>query len=455
MKISNIVAFALLLSAVLCGQNTQNGTIPVTAGSLATHSSPLARGSSADSTSTPFPVLFDADGNFQQDSDDFVWDSVNNRLGLGNASPSDTIDILSGKIRVNSGTAGAEAYNLSGRVGVGFPVPYFTPTTDNSIIAFDVYPRGTPSNYTPNTGVAWFDLCSTDINLGLSGYECLRMGKFANGDAHVSAAQGGTGIVRNLDLQINGGRVGIGTRSPAALLSVGSSSPFQVNTNGNITKLNNVTTNFPSGNAAGYLTNDGSGNFYYSKIGGSSALDTYTASSLPVAPPVGTLAKVSDGTSISNCASGSGTIKRLCQWNGSAWEFSPAGGYVLSAQPGTITAHATSFAGPGIATVAAAEGLRQYVVARACQVTNMYMNLGADQPATGSLAVIFRVASGGVFPGDTGITAVVPPGAPAGMIVSDTVHTADLAPGDLVSIKLVNEAATEANIVTINFYCAY
>lgn len=57
------------------------------------------------------------------------------------------------------------------------------------------------------------------------------------------------------------GRVGIGTAAPASTLSVGSSNQFQVNSTGNIVKLNNVPTNFPAtqGAANSILTNDGSG----------------------------------------------------------------------------------------------------------------------------------------------------------------------------------------------------
>lgn len=426
MKILSILASALLLSAVANAQSNQ-------------------------SAATPDPVVFDHLGNFVEDSTNFTWDSTNHRLGLGNPSPADTLDVLGGKIRLNSGTTRTEAFNLSGRIGIGIPVPYFTPTTSNSVIAFDLYPKGTPSNFSSNTGVTWFDLCSTDVNLFGSNYECLRLGKFANGDAHISSAQGGSGLVRNLDLQINGGRVGIGTTSPAALLSVGSASPFQVNSNGNIVKLNGVVTNFPSANAAGYLTNDGFGNFYYTPINSS----TSPATTLPAVPAIGTIARISDGASISDCTSGSGTITRSCQWNGSAWVFSPVGAYVLSSQPGTIPANATSFAAPGISTVASMEERRQYVVAKACQISNMYMNLGEDQPASGSLVVTLRVGREHVSPTDTSITATVQPGTSAGTIVSDTVHTVDLAAGDLVSIKLVNAAPTTGNLLTINFSCDY
>jgi hypothetical protein len=58
------------------------------------------------------------------------------------------------------------------------------------------------------------------------------------------------------------GNVGIGTTSPAAMLSVGSSSQFQVSSGGNLTKVNNVTYSWPSaqGSSNEVLTNDGSGN---------------------------------------------------------------------------------------------------------------------------------------------------------------------------------------------------
>ncbi len=60
----------------------------------------------------------------------------------------------------------------------------------------------------------------------------------------------------------SGGNVGIGTINPTSALSVGASSQFQVNSSGNIVKINNIATSFPSvqGAAATYLKNDGSGN---------------------------------------------------------------------------------------------------------------------------------------------------------------------------------------------------
>jgi len=56
--------------------------------------------------------------------------------------------------------------------------------------------------------------------------------------------------------------VGIGTTTPQSKLSIGSTSQFQVDSIGNIKKLNNLTTSFPSIQGANgqTLTNDGNGN---------------------------------------------------------------------------------------------------------------------------------------------------------------------------------------------------
>jgi trimeric autotransporter adhesin len=62
------------------------------------------------------------------------------------------------------------------------------------------------------------------------------------------------------------GKLGVGTTAPASALSVGTNSEFQVNSTGDIAKLNNVTTSFPSsqGAANSFLRNDGSGNLTWS-----------------------------------------------------------------------------------------------------------------------------------------------------------------------------------------------
>jgi len=69
---------------------------------------------------------------------------------------------------------------------------------------------------------------------------------------------------------VEGGNVGIGTTSPTSLLSIGSSSQFQVDSSGDIVKLKNLTYSWPSAHTTnGLLTNDGSGTLTWGTIGGS------------------------------------------------------------------------------------------------------------------------------------------------------------------------------------------
>jgi len=70
-----------------------------------------------------------------------------------------------------------------------------------------------------------------------------------------------SGAQVNYALVTNAGYVGIGTVTPAELFSVGSSSQFTIDINGNITKINNIAYSWPSaqGTAGDVLTNNGSG----------------------------------------------------------------------------------------------------------------------------------------------------------------------------------------------------
>ena len=66
----------------------------------------------------------------------------------------------------------------------------------------------------------------------------------------------------------NAQNVGIGTTTPLAQLSVGNNSQFQVNSTGNLIRINNVAYSFPAtqGTANQILKNDGSGNLAWSAI---------------------------------------------------------------------------------------------------------------------------------------------------------------------------------------------
>lgn len=69
-------------------------------------------------------------------------------------------------------------------------------------------------------------------------------------------------------MQMYSQNVGIGTNNPLEKLSVGSTSQFRVDVNGNIIRINNVPYSFPSapGGAGQLLINDGNGNLTWANI---------------------------------------------------------------------------------------------------------------------------------------------------------------------------------------------
>ena len=74
----------------------------------------------------------------------------------------------------------------------------------------------------------------------------------------------GNALYGNLDNSY----IGIGDSSPASLFTVGSGDTFQVDSSGDLARINNVPYAWPAGNSAGSLTNDGSGNLSWSSSSG-------------------------------------------------------------------------------------------------------------------------------------------------------------------------------------------
>lgn len=93
------------------------------------------------------------------------------------------------------------------------------------------------------------------------------------------------GTLDNTDVLFVSGSGGPNTRmqiSSTGLVSIGGSSQFQVSNTGNLTKINNVATSFPSsqGAANSVLSNDGAGNLSWIAAGSAQAVNsTYTGGS--------------------------------------------------------------------------------------------------------------------------------------------------------------------------------
>jgi hypothetical protein len=93
-----------------------------------------------------------------------------------------------------------------------YPVVTYRPTTDNTVCAYDLMPRGTP---TPGSfGFAWMDVCNKDVRAGASSVGSLHLemgsdGAFVSCNAYGSETQQpllfGIGITRYLELQTTGG----------------------------------------------------------------------------------------------------------------------------------------------------------------------------------------------------------------------------------------------------------
>ncbi len=84
----------------------------------------------------------------------------------------------------------------------------------------------------------------------------------------------------------SGGNVGIGTTNPQAQFAVGTTSQFQINSTGNIIKLNNVTTSFPSsqGAANSLLQNNGSGTLVWADPASTGGIGYWTRTGTVLSP---------------------------------------------------------------------------------------------------------------------------------------------------------------------------
>jgi len=159
-----------------------------------------------------------------QDNSNFFWDSANARLGIGTS----TFFNAAAKLEVSSGS----------------DVRFALSDTANGNASFWLRTNGT-EQFVFNSNTSATDattISSTPLRFGT-----------------------GNTVAMTVDTSQ---KVGVGTQTPTSLFSVGGSSQFQVNSTGNVVKINNVATSFPASQGAANTAflNDGSGNMSWGLI---------------------------------------------------------------------------------------------------------------------------------------------------------------------------------------------
>ena len=189
-----------------------------------------------------------------------------NNSGSFGASSNFRLDVTNKNLVLGSGTTGSTWNSQSAIIQGGNNSVFFGQGTDMWISGNAYFNSGWKYKSTGASG-----------NIGINEtMVMLRTAPSGTADAALTwsvpikadgttAALGGdvsqtSGTFTGATMIVNGTGASVGSATATSLFNVGSSQQFQVNGSGNIVKLNNVTTSFPSSNSAGVLTNDGSGN---------------------------------------------------------------------------------------------------------------------------------------------------------------------------------------------------
>jgi len=168
---------------------------------------------------------------------------------------------------------------------------------------FDIQDNGTSKFYVKNDGMVGINTSSPTLQLTLGGantvfgvdntaifqaknsagtYESYLTPRGSDNITYLNYGASGFNIRNNSStstmFMTNGGNVGIGTTSPSSLFSVGSTSQFQIDANGDPIKIKNLTYSWPTSYNAGIgtvLRNNGNGTLTWAQIGGGTKiLDT-------------------------------------------------------------------------------------------------------------------------------------------------------------------------------------
>ena len=224
------------------------------------------------------------------------YSQANWYLAAGGPSASDFVISLNPAGNNDADLSSSAKFTIlnGGNVGIGTSAPGSILELDRS--SATTYTSGNPDENTniilANTSATANNTTGISFNAGagagnqVASIETLNLRGAGNGaDIIFSTRNNTSGILSEKIRIMNDGNVGIGDTSPLSPLTVGSGDKFQVDANGNIVKLNNVTTSFPAtqGSADSILVNNGSGTLtWFNPVGstGTSGFWTRTATSI-------------------------------------------------------------------------------------------------------------------------------------------------------------------------------
>ncbi len=204
-----------------CFQSNGTGTISISS----CGSGSMAIGGSITSATQGSVLFAGASGVLQQDNANFFWDDTNNRLAIGNASPSANLHITPASVSgtpstsgsafrednytftdnntAGSGTAGNMAFN-----SFGIPVLAATNASVTTTNAYNLYIQGGVNKGTNNTVTNSIALGIGSANVGA---QTNSYGLYVNAQA---------GASNNYAAVFSGGNVGMGVTDPSYRLDI-------------------------------------------------------------------------------------------------------------------------------------------------------------------------------------------------------------------------------------------
>lgn len=314
------------------------------------------------------------------------------------------------------GGSNQSAFRLRMRQSLtAFPVPNFSPVASNQVLAFDLIPNGSPSDF-GNNGITWMDACDADLNADATiPVTCARVGVRSD-RVEFGARSFNGGVLRPVTFTIGQtpvlevmrytptGEVAIGATSPNARLTVHAGA----NSTSTMTTLFSISSSTTSTNSATLFSVQNTGNV---GLAGTLGVGTFA--------PAHTLDVVGDCISLNGVCINTTAPSNIVTY--------AAGTYVFSSNT-TVNINFTRFLG-GANTAPATADVAGYVVAKSGTITNLYV--AADGNTFTSATAALTLMKNGIA---TALTCTL---AAAGLTCNDTSNSVSVTAGDTVSLRIV------------------